>query len=82
MERLRFRVYVTLKPGVHDPAGLAVQNGLHSMGYDEVGAVRLGRYIEMEVERRPDAIERIQEMCRKLLSNPVIENYRIEPVER
>ncbi len=75
---MRARVYVTLKPGVHDPAGKAVQGGLASLGYNEVQDVRIGRYFEVTVEDRPDARERLEEMCRKLLANMVIENYRVE----
>ena len=46
---MRARVYVTLKPGVHDPAGKAVQGGLVSMGYEEVRGVRIGKFFEMEL---------------------------------
>jgi phosphoribosylformylglycinamidine synthase len=75
---MRARVYVTLKPGVHDPAGKAVEGGLHDLGYGEVKDVRLGRYFEVDVEPRPDAKERLEEMCRRLLANTVIENFRVE----
>lgn len=75
---MRARVYVTLKPGVHDPAGKAVEGGLHDLGYGEVKDVRLGRYLEVEVDDRPDAKERLEEMCRRLLANTVIENFRVE----
>ena len=75
---MRARVYVTLKPGVHDPAGKAVQGGLHHLGYTEVAGVRLGKFFEIELEDRPDARERLEEMCRKLLANTVIESFRIE----
>jgi len=74
------RVYVTLKPGVLDPAGKAVESSLHTLGFQEVGAVRLGKYIELQL---PDgdgaaARARVEEMCRKLLANTVVENYRVE----
>lgn len=72
------RVYVTLKPGVLDPAGKAVQGGLLSMGFGEVRDVRIGKFFEVEVEDRPDAKERVEEMCRKLLANTVIERFRVE----
>lgn len=75
---MRARVYVTLKPGVHDPAGKAVQGGLASLGYHEVHDVRIGKYFEIEVEPGPDARARLEEMCKKLLANTVIENYRVE----
>ena len=74
---MRARVYVTLKPGVHDPAGKAVQGGLSALGYAEVHDVRIGKYFELEVAEGSSK-ERIEEMCRKLLANTVIENYVID----
>jgi phosphoribosylformylglycinamidine synthase len=74
---MRARVYVTLKPGVHDPAGKAVQGGLASLGYDEVHDVRIGKFFEIEVAEGATK-ERVEEMCRKLLANTVIENFRVE----
>jgi phosphoribosylformylglycinamidine synthase len=75
---MRARVYITLKPGVHDPAGKAVQGGLGSLGFDEVRDVRIGKFFEIELEDRPDAKERLEDACRRLLANTVIENFRVE----
>lgn len=72
------RVYVHLKPGVLDPAAKAVQGGLHSMGFSEVQSLRLGKVIDVTLDDRPDAKERLTAMCEKLLANTVIESYRIE----
>jgi len=74
------RVYVTLKPGVLDPAGKAVERGLHALGYGDVGAVRLGKYVELKVEDGDPAKAkaRVEEMCKKLLANTVVENFRVE----
>lgn len=74
------RVFVTLKPGVLDPAGKAVERSLKTLGYQEVGSVRLGKYIELEIEEADPvrARARVEEMCRKLLANTVVENYRVE----
>ena len=74
------RVYVTLKPGVLDPAGKAVEQSLHSLGYPEVGTVRLGKYVELQVDSKDpaEAKARVEEMCRKLLANTVVESYRVE----
>lgn len=72
------RVFVNLKPGVLDPAAKAVQGGLHSMGFEEVQSLRLGKVIDLKLEDRPDAEERLKAMCEKLLANTVIESYRIE----
>jgi phosphoribosylformylglycinamidine synthase len=74
------RVYVTLKPGVLDPAGKAVEGSLHALGFGQVSGVRLGKYIEL---RLPDgngaeARAQVEEMCRKLLANTVVENFRVE----
>lgn len=77
---MKARVYVTLKPGVLDPAGKAVQNGLSRLGFAEVESVRLGRYIELELAEDEDPTARIEAMCEKLLANPVMENFRIELV--
>ncbi len=76
---MRARVYVTLKPGVHDPAGTAVQGGLQSMGYEEVRGVRIGKFFDMEIaDGTLDPKVRLEEMCRKLLANVVIESFRVE----
>ncbi len=75
------RVFVTLKRGVLDPQGSAVNRALHAMGYGEVSDVRLGKLIEVTLDDQvPEAQERarLEEMCRKLLANTVIEDYRIE----
>jgi phosphoribosylformylglycinamidine synthase PurS subunit len=74
------RVFVTLKPGVLDPAGKAVQDSLHSLGYAEVSEVRLGKYLELTLQSADRAAvrARVEEMCRKLLANTVVENYRVE----
>ncbi len=74
------RVFVTLKPGVLDPAGKAVERSLHSLGYQEVGEVRLGKYLEVKLEEKDPAKAkaRVEEMCRKLLANTVVENFRVE----
>jgi len=74
------RVYVTLKPTVNDPQGLTVMGGLHSLGFDEVQRVRVGKYLEIRLDgvNRAQAEARVTEMCRKLLANPVIEDFRFE----
>lgn len=73
------RVHVLLKPVVNDPQGQAIQGGLKSLGFEAVQRVRAGKYFEIHVEA-PDAAEaerQAEEMCRKLLANPVIEDYRV-----
>ncbi len=75
------RVYVTLKRGVLDPQGSAVARSLRSLGYQEVADVRLGKFIEVQLQEgapSDEARRRLDEMCRQLLANTVIEDYRIE----
>ncbi len=72
----RARVFVTLKKTVLDPQGVAVENALKTLGYAEVKDVRVGKFIILELEQATP--ERIDEMCRRLLANPVIEDYRFE----
>ena len=77
----KVRVYVTLKRGVLDPQGSAVGRALRTMGYAEVEDVRLGKYIELTLQdgqSEPEAKARLEEMCRRLLANTVIEDYRFE----
>ena len=74
---MKARVYVTLKTGVLDPQGQAVGRTLARMGYEEVSDVRIGKYVELEVAEGTTT-ERLEEMCRKLIANTVIENYRVE----
>jgi phosphoribosylformylglycinamidine synthase PurS subunit len=74
------RVVVTPKPVVNDPQGLTVGQGLRQLGFDEVEDVRVGKYIEvrMEADSEREAGQRVEEMCRKLLANGVIEDFRFE----
>lgn len=77
---MKVRIFVNLKPGVLDPQGRAVHHALEGLGFDGVEDVRIGRIIEMEVADGTGD-EALDEMCRKLLANTVIENYRIEKME-
>jgi phosphoribosylformylglycinamidine synthase PurS subunit len=74
------RVYVTLKPTVNDPQGLTIKGGLHSLGFTSVQSVRAGKYMEVLVDAKDknEAETAVTEMCRKLLANPVIEEFRVE----
>ena len=74
---MKVRIFVSLKPGVLDPQGRAVHHALEGLGFEGVEDVRVGRLIELEVAdgTSDDALD---QMCRKLLANMVIENYRIE----
>jgi phosphoribosylformylglycinamidine synthase len=72
------RIHVTLRPVVNDPQGLAVMGGLQQLGYAGVESVRLGKYLEVRLAApdRATAEAQVDEMCRRLLANPVIEDYR------
>jgi phosphoribosylformylglycinamidine synthase subunit PurS len=74
------RVYVTLKPTVNDPQGLTIRGGLHALGFADVSSVRAGKYMEIRVDiaDRDAAEAQVTEMCRKLLANPVIEDFRFD----
>jgi len=74
---MKVRIHISLKPGVLDPQGRAVHHALEGLGFEGIEDVRVGRLIELEVAAdTSDAA--LDEMCRKLLANQVIENYRIE----
>ena len=76
---MKIRVAVSLKPGVLDPQGRAIHHSLEGLGFSGVRDVRAGRLIELDVaDDTSDAA--LDEMCRKLLANLVIENYQIERV--
>jgi phosphoribosylformylglycinamidine synthase len=74
------RVVVVPKPVVNDPQGVTVRQGLNALGFIEVTDVRVGKYIEVTVggESAEDVRARVDEMCRRLLANQVIEDYRFE----
>ena len=76
---MKIRVLVSLKPGVLDPQGRAVHHALEGLGFAGVEDVRIGRTVEMDVAD-DTSDEAIDEMCRKLLANTVIEDYRVEKV--
>ncbi len=77
---MKAKVYVTLKKGVLDPQGKAVMGALKSMNFDEVRDVRIGKFMELELDGKSKKEEetRLKEMCERLLANTVIENYRVE----
>jgi phosphoribosylformylglycinamidine synthase len=80
---MRAKVHVTLKNGVLDPQGKAVGDALGRLGFGEVGEVRVGKTIELELTdgvSKADAEKRVKEMCEKLLANTVVERYAIEIV--
>ena len=77
---MRVKIFVSLRRGVLDPQGKAIERSLHTLGYHEVREVRAGKYLELEIDAASrDAAElRIREICDRLLANPVIEDFRFE----
>lgn len=73
------RVDIVLKPGIADPQGLTIERALPALGYDGVKNVRVGKLIELEVEADDlgQAKRSVEEMCERLLANPVIESYEV-----
>jgi phosphoribosylformylglycinamidine synthase PurS subunit len=80
---MKAKIIVTPKKAVLDPQGKTVQNALEHMGYKGVGAVHVGKYLEIELSGSDKAAwgQQIDDACHKILSNPVIEDYRFEIVE-
>ena len=80
---MKAKVHVTLKQGVLDPQGKAVQHALEALGFGGVKGVRQGKFIELELtETDPEKAQaEVEEMCKKLLSNTVIEDYAIDIAE-
>jgi len=78
----KVKVYITLRESVLDPQGNAVKGSLHSLNYKEVEDVRIGKYLELTIDKSERNIDDlVKEMCEKLLANTVIEDYRYEVEE-
>jgi len=78
-DRKKAVVYVRLKDGVLDPQGVTIHKALKQMGYDDFMSVRSGKFFELEFESNSADIDvKINEVCSKLLANPVIENFTVE----
>ncbi|MFC3211093.1 MULTISPECIES: phosphoribosylformylglycinamidine synthase subunit PurS [Planomicrobium] len=75
----KVKIYVTLRESVLDPQGSAVMGSLHKMGYGDVEDVRIGKYLELMISDDANDVDAlVNEMCQKLLTNTVIEDYRFE----
>ena len=81
---MKAKVHITLKSGVLDPQGKAVEHALIGLGFPGVGGVRQGKYIEVDLPEQRDkskAKSQVEDMCKALLANTVIENYNVEVVD-
>ena len=79
---MKARIFVTLKSGVLDPQGQAIQGALAALGFGGVTSVRQGKVFDIELADGRDAEARLTEMCRRLLANTVIEDFRVELQDR
>jgi phosphoribosylformylglycinamidine synthase len=76
---MKAKIIITPKKAVLDPQGKTVQNALEHMGFQGIGAVHVGKYLEIEVNGDREAVRKqLDDACHKFLSNPVIEDYRLE----
>lgn len=80
---MKVQIYITLKPGVLDTQGKAITNALHGLGYSQVEETRQGKLIEitLNTNTKDEAAALTEKMCKALLANMVIENYRFDIVE-
>ena len=83
MNRFTVEVLVTPRPGLLDPQGKAIHHALSSLGYDSVEDVRVGKaiYLDVAAGSASEATERVEDACRKLLANPVTEDFRVTAAE-
>lgn len=83
MSRFRIEIRVTPRPGILDPQGKAIHHALHALGWSQVDDVRVGKAIHVEIDADDAAAarEEAEAMCRKLLANPVTENFEVYQVE-
>ena len=77
---MRVRVLIMPKEGILDPQGQAVERALPALGYDDVSNVHVGRLVELDVGESGDVEARVGEMCERLLANPLIESYEVQPL--
>ncbi|KAA3597182.1 MAG: phosphoribosylformylglycinamidine synthase subunit PurS [Calditrichaeota bacterium] len=80
---LKANVYVTLRKSILDPQGVAVKNALKSLGHSEIQSVRIGKFIELELDEvaENEAEAKVKEYCQKLLANEVMEDFKFEIIK-
>ena len=78
---MKARIYISPKESILDPQGRAVMGALQNLGFSEVEDVRVGKYIQIELQDGGDIESRVRKMCEDLLHNPLIESYRFELLE-
>ena len=77
---MKAKIHVTLKPGILDPQGKAIEHALETLGFKSAGNVRVGKYMELDLAEKDKAKAEaeVKAMCEKLLANTIIEEYRFE----
>ena len=75
---MKAKVYVTLRENILDPQGVAVKGAIESLGYTGISEVRIGKYIELEIDNTENIEQNLQEICNKLLANVVMEDFRYD----
>ncbi len=77
---MKAKIHITLKKTIMDAQGQTVESALHRLGYTEANGLRIGKYLEMDLDASDPAAAkaRVREMCAKLLANPIIEDYQVE----
>ena len=77
---MKAKIYITLKPGLLDAQGKTIKSALESLGFKGVQDVRIGKYVELELNHGSSSSAKrdVERMCKKLLTNPIIEAYRVE----
>lgn len=78
------KIKITLRNGILDVQGKAVENALHSIEFPMISNVRIGKFVELEIEAndQPEALQLVDSACKKLIANPIIEDYEIELFEK
>lgn len=77
---MKAKIHVTLKQGILDPQGKAIEHALESLGFKHTGNVRVGKYLELDLDEqdKTKADTEVKQMCEKLLANTIVEEYRYE----
>ncbi len=78
---MKFRVYINFKPGILDPEAEAIKKTISNMGYKKITNLRKGKFFDIEITQSKDSLKEIEDLSKELLSNPIIENFKIEKKE-
>ena len=83
MKNYKAKIKITLRENILDVQGKAVEHALHALNFDMMSNVRMGKYVELDIEAQNDGQAEIfvEQACEKLIANPIIEDYQIEIVE-